>query len=77
MLGPVAGQRVADFGRAALGWPADAAARWHASITRWLHDETDAFVGRDEGAVFASTTAALARDVDALAARVAALEARS
>ncbi|MBS0321874.1 MAG: hypothetical protein JSR18_15120 [Proteobacteria bacterium] len=76
VLGPVAGQRVADFGRAALGWPADAAARWHASVGRWLRDETNTVVGRGEGAAFAAAVAALAADAEALAARITALAAR-
>jgi ubiquinone biosynthesis protein UbiJ len=73
-FGPVAGQRLADAGRGALGFPAQAAARWRAGMTSYLFDETDTFVRKGDGVALATEAEALAARVDALATRVAHLE---
>ena len=74
-LGPIMGQRVADAGRQALGFPHQAADRLAESVASYLRDETGTLATGEEARVFAEQTAIVATRVDALEARLAALEA--
>lgn len=69
MLGPIAGKRVADAGRSALGVPGHVAERLVAHAGSWA---------RDEAQLLAHPAALreLAADIDALSGRAAAIEAR-
>jgi ubiquinone biosynthesis protein UbiJ len=73
-FGAIAGQRLADAGRAALGFPGQAAARLRTSVSSYLRDETDLLVHREDAATWAADADALAARVDALALRVQGLE---
>jgi ubiquinone biosynthesis protein UbiJ len=72
-LGPVTGQRVADAGRALLGFPEYATQRMTDSVASYARDEAGWFIGAD--AMRRHTDAVQATDAatDALAARVDAL----
>jgi ubiquinone biosynthesis protein UbiJ len=73
VLGPIAGQQVADTGRRLLALPGYAAQRFGDSVARYLADETPLAVGAAEARAFAAEVEATAARVDALAARVGAL----
>jgi ubiquinone biosynthesis protein UbiJ len=70
LLGPMAGQQLADAGRRLLVLPEYAAQRIGASFARYVGDEARLAVRRGEASAFATDIAALAARVDALAARV-------
>jgi ubiquinone biosynthesis accessory factor UbiJ len=74
LLGPIAGQQVADAGRRLLALPEYAAQRFGDSLGRYVADETRLAVGAAEARAFAADIAATAAAVDALAARIVALE---
>ena len=73
-LGPIAGQRAADAGRRLLAFPDHAFSRVTESVGRYARDEAGLVVRHDEVRTFGEQTAALAARVDALAARIAALD---
>jgi ubiquinone biosynthesis protein UbiJ len=73
-FGAVAGQRLAEVGRAALGFPGQAAARLRTSVSSYLRDEADLLVRKEDAASWAADANALAARVDALALRVQGLE---
>jgi len=69
-LGPIAGQRLADAGRALLAFPGEASRRAAAGFARYASEEADLVANRDDARSFAAEVQALAARVDALAARV-------
>lgn len=75
-FGPVAGQRLADTGRRLLGFPEYAGSRVAASVASFARDESGALARGDEVRTFAEQGAEVATRVDALAERIADLEAR-
>lgn len=75
LLGPIAGQQVADAGRRLLALPEYAAQRFGESLGRYVAEETRVVIGAAEARAFAAEVAAIAARVDALAARVEALSA--
>lgn len=76
-LGPIVGQRVADAGRHLLAFPEYAAGRVGASVAGFARDEAGLLASGDDGRSFAADVAAVVARVDALAERLAALEARA
>jgi len=76
-LGPIIGQQLAATGRQLLGMPEYAAQRFGSSVARYVGDESDLAVGATEGRAFAANVGALATEVDALSARIAALVAQT
>ena len=74
LLGPLAGQQLADAGRRLLVLPEYAARRIGESFARYIGDEARLAVRKTEARGFATDVAAVAARVDALAARVTALE---
>jgi ubiquinone biosynthesis protein UbiJ len=70
VLGPIAGQRVADAGRALLAFPAYASARFAESAGSYARDEAGLLPSGAEGRAFGAEVAAIASRVDALDARV-------
>jgi ubiquinone biosynthesis protein UbiJ len=75
LLGPIAGQRAADAGRALLRAPAYAASRFADALASYASDEVRIATRGIELATFAEQVAALASRTDALAMRVDALAA--
>ena len=75
-LGPIAGQRVADAGRAMLEFPAYAASRFVASIASYATDEARIAARGIELQAFVGQVATLAAQADALGTRIEALAAR-
>ncbi len=73
VLGPVAGTRIADAGRALLQLPGHAAASFGASVRDYVRDETHLAVTRAQLDAFESDVSALAERVEALSASVDAL----
>jgi ubiquinone biosynthesis protein UbiJ len=69
-LGPIAGQRVADAGRALLAFPEYAAERIGDSVIGYARDEAGLIARGDEGRTFGEQVARLAVRVDAIAARI-------
>lgn len=76
LLGPAIGQRAADAGRRLLGFPEYVSERVGDSVASYARDEAGLLARGDEARVFAAEAAKLATRVDALAERLAALEAR-
>ncbi|MEO8675120.1 MAG: hypothetical protein ABI569_06040 [Casimicrobiaceae bacterium] len=76
LLGPIAGQRVADIGRRLLAFPEYAAERVGGSVVSFAHEQSGLLATGDEGSAFMMHVSALAIRVDALAARIDALDAR-
>jgi ubiquinone biosynthesis accessory factor UbiJ len=76
LLGPAIGQRAADAGRRLLGIPEYVSERLGDSVASFARDEAGLLARGDEARVFAAEAAKLATRVDALADRLAALEAR-
>lgn len=68
-LGPIAGKRVADAGRNALGMPGHVAERLIANAGSWARDEAQLLAHPAE-------LRELAADIDALSGRAAAIESR-
>jgi ubiquinone biosynthesis protein UbiJ len=77
VLGPIAGQRVADVGRRLLGFPEYAAERVTESVARYARDEAQLLARGEELRRFTDEARDVAARVDALAARVAALSNRA
>ena len=77
VLGPIAGQRVADAGRHLLLFPEYAGSRIGASVAAYARDETSLATTRADGEAFAADVAELAARTEALAARLDALAART
>jgi len=75
-LGPIAGQRVADLGRKLLQFPGYAAERLTDSAVSYARDEADLLAPAAAMRRFTSELAAVEGAVDALAARIAALNER-
>jgi ubiquinone biosynthesis protein UbiJ len=73
LLGPIAGQQVADTGRRLLALPGYAATRFGESLARYLADEARVAVGAAEIRAFAADVASTATGVDAIGVRVDAL----
>jgi len=73
VLGPIAGQQVADAGRRLLAMPDYVAERVGNSFARYISDEAEVVVRGSEARAFAAEVAALAERVDALSARIDAL----
>lgn len=69
-FGPIAGQRLADAGRAFLGFPSFAGPRLAENVFAYARDEAGLLARGDEGRAFAEEHAALAERVDRLAERV-------
>ena len=76
VLGPVAGQRVADAGRRLLELPELAAGRFGESLARYARDEAGLVAGAGDLTDLTAASAELARRADALEARIDALTAR-
>jgi ubiquinone biosynthesis protein UbiJ len=74
VLGPVAGQRVADAGRALLRMPGYASERVLGSAGSYLRDETGLFARREDLRVFDMEVSVVAARVDALEHRVDAID---
>lgn len=70
LLGPVAGQRLADAGRHLLAFPHYAAGRFGDSAGSYARDEARIMVRGSEARAWRDDIAAVAARVDALAARV-------
>lgn len=75
-LGPVAGQRVADAGRALLALPGYAAQRIADSVASYARDESGVLARGADARGFGEQVAGLEARTDALAARVDALAPR-
>ena len=69
-FGPVAGQRLADAGRALLGFPGFAGNRLAENVFAYARDEAGMLVRGAEARGFAEEHAALAARVDRLAERI-------
>jgi ubiquinone biosynthesis protein UbiJ len=69
-FGPVVGQRLADAGRALLGFPQYANSRVAESLASYARDETGLLARSDDARAFAGAAAELAVRVDALAERI-------
>jgi ubiquinone biosynthesis protein UbiJ len=77
VLGPIAGQRVADAGRHMLLFPEYAGSRIGASVAAYARDETALATTRADAEAFAADVAALASRLATLEARLDALVARA
>lgn len=77
VLGPIAGQRVADAGRHMLLFPEYAGSRIGASVAAYARDETALATTRADAETFAADVAALASRLATLEARLDALVARA
>ena len=77
VLGPIAGQRVADAGRHLLLFPEYAGSRIGASVAAYARDETALATTRADAEAFAADVAALASRLATLEARLDALVARA
>ena len=69
-FGPVVGQRLADAGRALLGFPEYANTRVADNLTSYVRDETGLLARGDDAHALAGAAAELATRVDALAERI-------
>ena len=69
-FGPIAGQRLADAGRALLGFPDFATHRFAENVVAYARDEAGVLAGADDARTFANDHAALAERVERLLARV-------
>lgn len=75
-LGPIVGRRVADAGRRMLGMPEYVASRVAANVGSYARDEAQLLVHPAEMREFTEQGHALAPRVEALDARIAAIETR-
>jgi ubiquinone biosynthesis protein UbiJ len=69
-FGPVVGQRLADAGRALLGFPQYANSRVAENLASYARDEVGLLARGDDARGFAGAAAELATRVDALGARI-------
>ena len=74
-FGPIAGQRIADTGRALLGFPEYAGSRLAENLFSYARDETGVLARGEEARTFAAESTAIAQRVDALTERTERLEA--
>lgn len=74
-FGPVVGQRLADAGRALLGFPEYAGTRLTDSVTSYARDEVGVLTRGEELRNFATEAAELSARVDSLAERIERLSA--
>ena len=70
VFGPIVGQRLADTGRALLGFPEYAGRRIAENVLSYSRDETGILARGDEARAFAADQAEIALRVDGLAERV-------
>jgi len=77
VLGPIAGQRVADAGRRLLLIPEYAGTRIGASVAAYLSEEGTLATRRTDAEAFAAGVASVAARADALETRIDALAARA
>jgi ubiquinone biosynthesis accessory factor UbiJ len=77
LLGPIAGQRLADIGRRLLTFPEYAAGRIGDSMTSYARDEAGLLAGATAIHAFSAEANAIAARCDALADGIAALETRA
>lgn len=75
-FGPIVGQRLADAGRALLGFPEYAGSRLAENVLSYARDETGILARGDEARAFAVDHAAIATRVDALIERVDHIDAK-
>jgi ubiquinone biosynthesis protein UbiJ len=75
-FGPIAGQRVADAGRRLLAFPEYAARRVAANVGNYARDEVRVLAHPADLRTLCEETAFLDARIDALAGRIAALDAR-
>lgn len=73
-FGAIAGQRLADAGRTALGLPGQVATHLRAHVGSYLRDEAELLVHQEDAATWVAGVEDLAARVDALALRVQGLE---
>ena len=73
-FGPVVGQRLADTGRALLGFPEYANSRVAENLASYARDESGLLARGDDGRAHADEAAQLRDRVDALTARVERIE---
>ncbi len=69
-FGPIVGQRLADTGRALLGFPEYAGSRVAENVFSYARDETGVLARGDEARAFAVDHAAVAARVEALIERI-------
>ena len=69
-FGPVAGQRLADVGRALLAFPDHAGQRFGDSVASFARDEANLLARGDQVRAFATESSELAARVDALSERI-------
>jgi ubiquinone biosynthesis protein UbiJ len=74
-FGPIVGQRLADTGRALLGFPEYAGGRLAENVFSYARDEAGILARGDEARDFAVASAAIATRVDALIERLDRIEA--
>ena len=74
-FGPIVGQRIADTGRRMLAFPDYAGERFAGSVASYARDEAGLLARGDEARMFAEQNAALVQRVEAIATRLARLEA--
>ena len=73
-FGPIVGQRLADTGRALLGFPEHAGSRIAENVVSFARDETGLLARGDEVRTLAAGTAEIATRVDTLVGRLERLE---
>lgn len=69
-FGPIAGQRLADTGRALLGFPEEARSRFAENLFSYARDEAGVLARGDEARALAAEAEAIAARVDALGGRL-------
>ena len=75
VFGPIVGQRLADTGRALLGFPEYAGGRIAENVLSYARDETGVLARGDEARAFAAEQVGIAARVDGLIERVDHLDA--
>jgi ubiquinone biosynthesis protein UbiJ len=70
VFGPIVGQRLADTGRALLGFPEYAGGRLAENVFSYARDETRMLARGDEARAFAVDSAAISTRIEALIERV-------
>ena len=70
VFGPIVGQRLADTGRALLGFPEYAGGRLAENVFSYARDETGVLARGDEARAFAVDSAAISTRIEALIERV-------
>ena len=75
VFGPVVGQRLADTGRALLGFPETAGTRLADNVVSFARDEAGVLARGDESRAFAADSAMITTRVEALSERIERLDA--